>query len=385
MSETNAATETATTTAAAPARAAVIRQWVSVGSVSSDVRVGSGALEVIGMLLKGSVGNPHLAALVVEEGTDEALFTRVRYALTDVGFDLRVMTMPAGAVARRLETCVELAGKLVEAHITSDDLICAIGGADMLSAVAYVAGSWCGGTPLAEVPTTLDACVECTVTPRGIDVGEASEMLVVKPAAKYLICDLDVIDCDPDTPSARLARALMAAGALADNEKAFERLWDRAELVAAGDVEALAAQLGDTAKTRGHIVSATAVALRQSINVGRSFQHALASLLGDDADAGRLLAEGLRFQARLAAGQEELPIDDVLTIDELLDLLELAPVSCDVEPEALVAALKAERFRRSGRFLLGLPKAIGRVRLSGVDDALLLEHATAWCATHARQ
>ena len=33
--------------------------------------------------------------------------------------------------------------------------------------------------------------------------------------------------------------------------------------------------------------------------------------------------------------------------------------------------------------LVDMPKALGRVRLSAVEDDLLSEHAGAWCAAHA--
>ncbi len=363
--------------------ASVIRQWVSVGGTSCDMRVGSGALNLLGSILKGSVGRPHLCALVVEEGVSESTRELVRRQLVDAGFKVCAASLPAGADARTLEQAGMLASQLLEAGITNDDLVCAVGGADVLSAASYVVGSWCGGTPLALVPTTLDACVECGTTPRGIDVQDTPEMIVVRPSAKHIIADLDLIDCTPTSDEAVLMRALMATSVLVDNEKAVERLWDRAELLAAGDAEALATQLADTVKSRGHVVAATAVALRQSIHFGQTFMNALSGLLGEGYRRGQLLAEGVRFQSRIAAGMELLSVDDVLTIDELLDLLELEPIRCDLTGEALVAALKQERFRRSGRFMLDLPRAIGRVRLSSVDDALLLEHASAWCDAHA--
>lgn len=359
----------------------VLRQWVSVGGSSCDMRVGSEALRLVGPILKGAVGRPRLCLLALEVGVDEALREKLRHALSDAGFELRLAELPSGPAARSLASVSALADQLAAEGITSDDLICAAGGADALSAVSYLAGSWCASTPLALVPTLLDACVECGTTPRGIDVAGKAELISVRPAAKYLIADLDHVDCDPGADASLLARAYMASSALADNEKAVERLWDRAELIAAGDLEALAAQLAECAKTRGHIISSTSIALRQTVGFGQTFMRALATLV-DDVAPGRLLAEGLRFQARLAAGMELVSVDDVLTIDELLDLLELEAPSCDVEPAALVRALKDERFSRSGRFLLALPTQVGRVRLSSVEDELLLEHATAWCAAH---
>ena len=171
--------------------------------------------------------------------------------------------------------------------------------------------------------------------------------------------------------------ALSAAGI------SVERLWDRADLIVDADVDTLSEQLADTVKSRGHVASSSSVAIKQSMAFGQTFIEATSALLGPEVPKGLLLAEGLRFQSRLAAAQELLSIDDVLTIDELLDLLALESITCSIEPTALVAQLKAERFRRSGRFLLQLPRGMGRVRAATVTDEMLLEHATAWCESRA--
>jgi hypothetical protein len=84
-------------------------------------------------------------------------------------------------------------------------------------------------------------------------------------------------------------------------------------------------------------------------------------------------------------GLEKLSIDDMLAQDELLEALGIGTISCSLEPEALVEALKAESFRRQNRFHVLVPLALGRVRLTAVADDLLLEHASAWCAAHAPQ
>ena len=47
----------------------------------------------------------------------------------------------------------------------------------------------------------------------------------------------------------------------------------------------------------------------------------------------------------------------------------------------IIAAIKAERFEKTNRFLLGLPRSLGRVRLAAVSDELIAEHVAAWCAS----
>ena len=104
-------------------------------------------------------------------------------------------------------------------------------------------------------------------------------------------------------------------------------------------------------------------------------------MAGPKVPASVLLADGMRFAARLAVATDALSVDDMFTQDELLERLGVGTTEVPVDPDELVAALRAERFRRSRRFMLALPRSLGRVRLSIVDDDLLAEHVAAWCSS----
>ena len=69
----------------------------------------------------------------------------------------------------------------------------------------------------------------------------------------------------------------------------------------------------------------------------------------------------------------------MFTQDELLERLGLGTTEAAVDPQALVAAMREERFRRTNRFMVATPRALGRVRLTAVPDELLEEHVTVGC------
>ncbi len=361
----------------------IVRQWVSAPGGSCDLRIGNEVIASMGSIIKSGVGKPRLCALVTCADTSDDVVEQVRRQLTDTGFKVAPIDLSGLASLRSMEGVATLSAALGAAHITSDDLVCAIGRTDILSLASFVCSLWCAGTQLVHVPCDLNACIEASTSPRGIAVGGADEMLASRLGAKYELCDLDIMDVDPQSDTALYARALMATSAMCDAEQAVQRLWDRAELLVEGDLETLKEQIADTAKSRGRIASSTSVATRQTLSFGRTFLNAVSSLVGDTVPRGLLLAEAVRFQARIAATSDKISVDDVLTLDELLDLLGLDVVTCDVDPDVLVEALRAERFLRSNRFLLNLPHGIGRVRAVAVEDEVLREHAEAWCASRA--
>ncbi len=359
------------------------RQWVALPGGSCDFRLGTNQLDEASPVFKSAVGKPRASVLLALEGEREDALELARRQLTDAGFLVECVTLAQDKPVRTVETACTLLTALGAAGITADDLVVAVGDTDLLSLSSYACAQWCGGVPLAMVPTSQVALLEAPVTPRGIDVGPRERILQVKQAAKHVIFDFDLGLRDEVDEDALMARVHMVVTAMCDSESAFSHLWDRCEGIVAGDREVLCEQLQDTLKLRGKILSSTALALRQSISYGEAFARALMRLVGDDLAPSTARAEALRFQARLACGEGMLDVDDVLAQDELLESLEIPMLQATVDPDELVKAVREERFARSNRFLLGLPRKLGRVRLAAVDDELISEHVAAWCASRA--
>lgn len=333
-------------------------------------------------VLKGAVGKPRASLLLHGEGTSELAGERLRRQLTDAGFAVTELAIPSGTAARTLQAASDLMEGFASSDITADDLVVALGDADTLSLASYACSQWCAGVPLAMVPTGQMGLVEASLTPRGINVGARESVLSLRTATKHVLFDTSLAVHEATDEDALMARVLMVVTAMCDSEAAFSRLWDRTEDICAGDLFALCEQLQDTVKLRGKILSSTALALRQSLAYGEAFARALTRLV-DGLAPSTARAEALRFQARLAAGEGLFEVDDVLAQDELLDALELPLVSANVNAQELIRAVREERFARSNRFLLGLPRKLGRVRLAAVTDERIAEHVEAWCASRA--
>lgn len=359
------------------------RQWVSLPGGSCDVRIGTDLIEECAPVLKGSVGRPRASVIVAAVDVSAELVERLRRQLSDAGFTAAELRVPAGRDARTLDAAERLLAGLSELAITADDLVVAVGDADALSLASWTCAQWCAGTPLVMVPTGQVGLVEAAITPRGLAVAGRDRVLSLRPATKHVLFDVDVALHEQTDEDALMARAIMVVSAMCDSEAAFSRLWDRTEAICAGDVATLCEQLKDTVKSRGKAASSTALATRQSLAYGEAFAAALVRLVGDAVAPSTARAEALRFQARLSAGEGRFEVDDVLAQDELLERLELPTMRADVDPEQLVAAIREERFVRTNRFLLGLPRKLGRVRLAAVSDELIGEHVAAWCAARS--
>lgn len=362
-------------------RVSLSRQWVPVAGGSCDVRMGYSALEEGSALFKNSVGKPRACMAVVPAGLDASTRELLARQMADAGFSVSWHEVPAQG-ARTLEEAARLATHMAEERLTADDLCCALGGQDLLSLAAHVCDGWCGGMSLVAVPTSAVAFLRGALSPVAIDVAGSARMLTTRTGARHVLLDYDMVCGERDDEAMRHARVLMVAAATCSSERAFSALWDNVDALMGGDDEAFVGELITAAKSRGKLVSSTAAAMRQSVDYGQTFAYALAGLVPSSASQAELLAEGMRFAARLSVAEGKLSLDDMLAQDELLEAVGAGVLACDVEPKALCDALRQERFAHTNRFMLLAPLALGRVRMLTVEDDVLLEHATAWCDAH---
>lgn len=358
------------------------RQWIPMAGGSCDVRIGEGALEQSSKVLKDSVGNPRKCVAVVRASIDDATRELLRRQLVDAGYEVDWHEV-APSASCTLEDATLLVETFARQGITGDDLCCALGDASVLSLASWACGSWCGQTTLVAIPSDEVALLEGALIPRPLDVGGHARMLSVRPCARRILFDTGMAISEPGEEASLYTRALMVAGAMAGAERVFSELWDRADDIAQGELDVVTTQLLATAKSRGQASSSTAVAVRQSLAYGQDFANGLERVTGPVCPRSTMVAEGMRFAARLSVGMGKLSLDDMLAQDELMEALGLGMASVDVDSHELIRALKDEQFERGNRFMLLLPLAIGRVRLAKVPDDLLEEHAIAWCGAHA--
>ncbi|WP_154054054.1 hypothetical protein [Olsenella uli] len=366
----------------------VRRQSLATRMGVCDMRVGVGATAQLGEALRGVVGKPRRVLVAHSADVPADVVEEVRRSLIDTGFEFHQLELAGGRASRNLDEATRVFEALASHSITADDAIVAVGDAGLISTLVFVASTWCAGTVLAAVPTTLDGMVDVTVTPRALDVSAASEMLLAKGVVRLAVCDPANLPDAPDDPGTLMGRAVLVAGAVTAGETTFSELAVRADGIVAQDADTLVDEVLDITKSRCRVASSTALAVRQGLLLGMGFARAIGRCLDaagsqDTPGEGRLLAEGLRIAARLAVAHQEKDAEALLDLvfaqDALLERFGLAEVPCDLDADDVLAALRAEELSRSNRFMLALPLDFGRVRLTNVPDDLLYQHLKAWC------
>ena len=356
------------------------RQVLNFEGKRTDFRVGCGASDELSRMFKGTVARPRLAVLVADRQATELYGTQVCRGLVDAGFEVRGFALDEDRDPTELSTAVLLLEELGHLGATAEDLVVALGDADTCSLVTFCAASWCGGMPYVLVPTTLDAMVSSATVMRGLSAGDAAYMVSVQPHATLVVCDLDLV-LDAPIEERGLGLVQIVAAYLSWGRKYWEGIDEVVDDLAVGGENAYKTAVSEAQTSHVNALKSTSPSARNALLYGYTTARALRACLGPDVPWYLLLAEGMRFEARLATEACGFSVDDVFKQDDCFEELGIEELPFSLDTEEFIAALKAERLRRANRFMLPLPKRAGFIRLTSVDDEVLERHAEAYLAS----
>ena len=99
---------------------------------------------------------------------------------------------------------------------------------------------------------------------------------------------------------------------------------------------------------------------RELLNLGHTFAHAIELASGYRTSHGAAVAVGLRAAGLLALRTARFSEAEHLRLLALLALLGL-PLRTEIDPDAILDAMRGDKKRRGGRLRFVLPRAIGDV------------------------
>ena len=358
------------------------RQLLNFGGRSVDFRVGAEALHDFSRVLRGTVGMPVRAFVISGATVEDDVLERVRREVIDAGFDLTVWRAPASDEAMTPASLTAALAAIAQAGITADDVIVGLGDVAATSLTCYAARLWCGGTPAVLVPTCLEGMVTAATEALPLAVPGCDMRVGCRPEPAMVFCDLSLLD-GPADPAGTVP---MLGAALADSRRSWERLKAQAPRLGKGDPATILDVLCIAQTARRAVVASANPSARHGLLYGVTTARALDAALraqGREVPWWHLLAEGMRFEARLATEAGKLPVDEVFDQDDCLEDLGVAELAFTLDADSFIEAIERENARWANRLFFALPKAFGTIRLTKVDDEVLRRHAEAYLASRA--
>lgn len=320
-----------------------------------DVCIGAGLLDGAGVHIREAVGEKAAAAALISDETVDALYgDRAAASLEAAGFRVARFAFPGGEENKNLATFAQMLEFLAAERLTRSDIIVALGGGITGDMAGFAAASYLRGIEFVQIPTTLLAAVDSSVGGKtGVNLGAGKNLAGAFWQPKLVLCDTDCFaTLDEDRFADGLAEGIKAG--VIDEAALFEAF-------ASPDCrEHLEAIIARCVRFKARIVAADEreAGLRQLLNLGHTFGHAIEKCTHHALTHGHAVAVGMVMAAR--AAQKRGICENGVT-DALISVLKTnhLPVSVDCSAAALADAALSDKKRRGGQITLVLPKKIG--------------------------
>ena len=364
--------------AEAPGTRGGARRVSVTGESSYDVLIGHGLLADLARAVReapgagaGGVAVIHAKALAERTaGTEEQL---VRQGLRVVRLEV-----PDSEAAKKTRVLEYLWERLGSFRLGRDGLVVGLGGGATTDLAGFAAATWLRGVPVVQVPTTLLAMVDAAVGGKtGIDTPAGKNLVGAFHPPAAVIADLETLST---LPAAELRAGLgevIKCGLISDPVILDRVLAEPADCLA-WDSPVLAELVARSVAVKAAVVGEdlTEAGLREVLNYGHTYAHAIEKVTGYSWRHGEAVAVGCVFAAEVAHRSGNLSSDALALHRQSLEAVGLPTRFPEGGGrwEELKAAMMSDKKVRGGRLRLVLLDDVARpVRVQAPDESVLLK------------
>jgi len=364
--------------AEAPGTRGGARRVSVTGESPYDVLIGHGLLADLARAVReapgagaGGVAVIHAKALAEwAAGTEEQL---VRQGLRVVRLEV-----PDGEAAKKTRVLEYLWERLGSFRLGRDGLVVGLGGGATTDLAGFAAATWLRGVPVVQVPTTLLAMVDAAVGGKtGIDTPAGKNLVGAFHPPAAVIADLETLST---LPAAELRAGLgevIKCGLISDPVILDRVLAEPADCLA-WDSPVLAELVTRSVAVKAAVVGEdlTEAGLREVLNYGHTYAHAIEKVTGYSWRHGEAVAVGCVFAAEVAHRSGNLSSDALVLHRQSLEAVGLPTRFPEGGGrwEELKAAMMSDKKVRGGRLRLVLLDDVARpVRVQAPDESVLLK------------
>ena len=299
---------------------------------------------------------------------------------TERGLEPTSVALPDAEAAKTVDVASRLWSLLAEAGFTRTDAVIALGGGATTDLGGFVAATWLRGVPVVQVPSTVLGMVDAAVGGKtGINIAEGKNLVGSFHPPAAVVCDLDLLRTLPRADLVAGLAEVVKCGFISD----VEILRLAADPDAATDVDGtvLPELIGRAVQVKADVVASDLreAGLREILNYGHTFAHAVEQVSGFSWRHGDAVAVGMVYVAELA--RRCGLIDDALVAQHRTALQALGlPTSYRVTGDAderwtaLRAAMGRDKKTRGSTLRFAALTAVAApTRLVGPDENLLRE------------
>jgi len=351
---------------------------VELGSNSYEVRVGAGLLARTGLWLKekGFSGK----ATIITDTTVKGLYGgALNQGLTNAGFNVTTLEVPAGEEYKSLETAGRLYHELTSSYAERATPVLALGGGVIGDLAGFVAATYMRGVPLIQIPTTLLAQVDSSIGGKtAVDNGQLKNTIGAFYQPRLVIADIDTLKTLPEAELVNGMAEVIKSAAIRNRH--FFHFLDlnlgNARLLNAAVLEEIVLE---TARIKAEIVEKDErdLGLRSILNYGHTIGHALETVSNFQIKHGQAVAIGMVAAARISHKMGTLDEREVIRLTDVIKKAGLPTEMPDLSMEEIIAAMKHDKKVVQNKVRFVLLKSIGEAFITDQASLSLVEEVLA--------
>ena len=304
---------------------------------------------------------------------------RYEESLRDAGLTTERITVPSGEAAKSSAVVDMLWERLGRMRMGRDGCVVAVGGGATTDLAGFAAATWLRGVPVVQVPTTLLAMVDAAVGGKtGIDTAAGKNLVGAFHSPSAVVCDVAALETLPVEELRAGLGEVVKCGLIADPVILDRVMADPAEAIR-WDSPVLAELVARSVAVKAAVVGKdlAETGLREILNYGHTYAHAVETATGYHWRHGEAVAVGCVFAAEVAHRMKRLG-SDALALHRQAFTAAGLPVSFPEGAgrfEELLKIMRSDKKVRAGAIRMVVLDGIGLPARGVTPDLAVLREA----------
>ncbi|WP_027721256.1 3-dehydroquinate synthase [Maridesulfovibrio zosterae] len=296
----------------------------------------------------------HTPVVICDENTRELFGLNLADKLALKDIDPLLLTVPAGEHSKSIDVFGSLLEAMLEAGITRQDVVVALGGGVVGDLSGYVAGSYMRGINFVQVPTTLLSQVDSSVGGKvAVNISGGKNYCGMFYQPKRVYSDISALDTLPEREILSGLGEVVKHGFIYDREF-VEFLHDNAEKILSLDKTVMPKVVARCCEIKADVVSRDEKegGVRRILNYGHTVGHAIETFAGYKISHGECVAYGMRIVARACNKAGMLSDEELKLHESVMDKLNLATGCLDIETSQIMELMKRDKKVKQGAVVI---------------------------------
>ncbi|HET9657920.1 MAG TPA: 3-dehydroquinate synthase [Kineosporiaceae bacterium] len=299
---------------------------------------------------------------------------QVAEALAAAGYEVHSVQVPDAEAGKSVAVLEQGWRQLARAGFTRSDAVVGVGGGAVTDLAGFLAASWLRGVRVVQVATTVVGMVDAAVGGKtGINVPEGKNLVGAFHPPAGVVCDLTWLRTLPRPDLVAGLAEVVKCGLIAD-PRILQLVEEDVDAATRWDSGVLRELVERAVAVKAQVVTEdlTEAGLREILNYGHTFGHAVEQVEGYTWRHGDAVAVGMVYAGELGRLAGITPAQIVTRTRDLLARLGLPAGYPQGRWESLRTAMGRDKKTRGSRLRFVVLSGVGQPqRLENPDEALL--------------